>query len=135
MLQRKGPELVLVTNEPPTMRESVPQSPPRGQAQSNLQTPSLEKTLSLCEADSAPCGKEGDQNHSRRGMGARLQVRKQLHLPSRASWGGESEAQEGSLAPWAGPVQREEGAWRDPCTPSQVPGGPRTYLPPHRPRM
>ena len=71
MLQRKGPELVLVTTEPPTMRESVPQSPPRGQAQSNLQTPSLEKTLSLCEADSAPCGKEGDQNHSRRGMGSR----------------------------------------------------------------
>lgn len=70
MLQRKGPELVLVTTEPPTMRESVLQSPPRGQLQPTLQTPSLEKTLSLCEADSAPCGKEGDQNHSRRAMGS-----------------------------------------------------------------
>ena len=65
MLQRKGPELVLVTTEPPTMRESVPQSPPRGQVQPTLQTPSLEKTLSLCEADSALCGKERDKNHSR----------------------------------------------------------------------
>lgn len=65
MLQRKGPELVLVTTKPPTMRESVPQSPPRGQVQPTLQTPSLEKTLSLCEADSALCGKERDKNHSR----------------------------------------------------------------------